>query len=144
MFIGEHNHTLDDKNRLSLPAKFRKVFGKSVVVTHGLDNCLFVYTTKEWEVFVTTLGGLSMGQKNSRSFSRFLLGSAVEVDIDSAGRILLPDFLRSFANLKQKVTVVGVGNRAELWSDGAWKKYKLEIEKSADVLAEQLGNIGMI
>lgn len=144
MLIGEYNHTLDDKKRLSLPSKFRKELGKEVVITHGLDHCLFVYSKSEWKNFSDKLGTLSMGQADARSFTRFILGSAVETEVDSAGRVLIPDFLKDFAKLGSKVVVAGIGNRAELWDEKVWKAYKREVEKKADLLAEKLGDIGMI
>lgn len=144
MLIGEHKHTLDTKKRLSLPSKFRKELGKTVVVTRGLDTCIFVYSVKEWKKFSEKLGGLSMGQSDTRAFNRFILGGAVEVDIDSAGRILIPDFLKEFAELEQKVVVAGLSNRVELWSETKWTHYQSELEGKAGVLAEKLGEIGMI
>lgn len=144
MLIGEHTHTLDTKKRLSLPAKFRKELGKKVILTRGLDTCIFVYSQKEWKEFKEKLESLSMGQSGSRAFNRFILGGAVEVDIDSAGRVLVPDFLKDFAQLSSKVVVAGIGNRCELWDEELWNKYQLHIEKNADSLAEQLGDIGMI
>lgn len=144
MLIGEHRHTLDPKKRLSLPAKFRKELGKKVVLTRGLDACLFVYSVKEWEKFTEKLANLSMGQSDSRAFNRFLLGGAVETDIDSAGRILVPDFLKDFAGLEQKVIVAGLSNRVELWSEEKWEIYQKELEGQAGLLAEKLGDIGMI
>lgn len=144
MLLGEHLHTLDTKKRLSLPSKFRKELGNKVVVTHGLDHCLFIYSVSEWKKFSAKLSELSMGQGDSRSFTRFILGSAVEADVDKAGRILVPDFLKTFAKLKQKVVVVGIGNRVELWNETTWRQYKGELEKKADTLAEKLGEIGMI
>lgn len=144
MLIGEHKHTLDTKKRLSLPAKFRKELGKTVVITRGLDSSLFVYSTKEWKKFSERLGELSMGQSDTRSFNRFMLGGAVETDIDSAGRILIPDFLKDFANLQQKVMVIGLSNRVELWDENKWNTYQSELAGKADMLAEKLGEIGMI
>jgi len=144
MLIGEHIHTLDDKKRLSLPSKFRKELGKEVVITHGLDHCLFIYSKSEWKQFSKRLSDLSMGQKDSRSFTRFILGSAVESGVDKAGRILVPDFLKDFAKLGAKVVLVGIGSRVELWSEKEWKIYKKQIQKDADMLAEKLGDIGMI
>jgi len=144
MLIGEHLHTLDDKKRLSLPSKFRKELGKKVVITHGLDHCLFVYSEKEWQKFSEKLETLSMGQKDSRGFTRFILGSAVESEIDGVGRVLIPDFLKDFAQLSTRVIVIGIGNRVELWSEKEWKAYKRGVEMNADTLAEKLGNIGMI
>lgn len=144
MLIGEHQHTLDPKKRLSLPAKFRKELGKAVVITRGLDQCLFVYSVKEWKNFTEKLGTLSMGQADSRAFNRFLLGGAVETEIDTNGRILIPDFLKDFAKLNSKVIVAGMHNRVEIWNEDEWKKYTSRVEGKADQLAEKLGDIGMI
>jgi MraZ protein len=143
MLIGEYVHTLDPKKRISLPAKFRKQIGKKVVVTRGLDNCLFLYPVKEWSDISKKLSNLSMGQADTRSFNRFMLSGAVEVDVDSVGRILIPDFLKDFANLKTKVVLTGVHNRVELWNEKTWLDYKNRIEKQADILAEKLGEVGV-
>lgn len=144
MLIGEYTHTLDPKKRLSLPSKFRKEMGKNVVVTRGLDSCLFVYPMKQWEEISRKTADLSMGQADSRGFNRFLLSGAVETEVDSAGRILIPDFLKHFAGLKSKVVLAGVHNRVEVWDEKTWQQYKARIEKQADTLAEKLGEIGVI
>jgi len=144
MLIGEYIHTMDSKHRLSLPSKFRKELGKVVVVTRGFDHCLFIYSRNEWKKFTTSLGELSMGQSDSRALNRFLLGGAVEVEVDHSGRILVPDFLTSFAGLDEKVIVTGVNNRVELWDEKAWRTYTSTVEKQADALAERLGDIGMV
>ncbi len=144
MLIGEYTHTQDEKKRISLPAKFRKELGKKVVITHGLDNCLFLYTMKEWMVIADKLGNLSMGAADSRGFNRIMLAGAVEIDIDSNGRVLIPEFLREFAGLNSKVVFAGVHSRVEVWSEDKWKEYKKRILKSADQLAEKLGEIGVI
>lgn len=144
MLIGEYRHTIDPKKRLSLPAKFRQEMGKKVVITRGLENCLFVYPIKAWKEKAEKLLDLPMGQADSRGFSRFMLSGAVETEVDSLGRILVPDFLRDFGQLKGTVAVIGVGERAELWDEGAWDAYKGTIEKQADTLAEKLGSVGAI
>lgn len=144
MLVGQFTHTVDDKKRLSLPSKFRKELGKKIVITRGLDQCLFVYSIGEWERFSGQLAQLSMGQSESRAFNRFLLGGAVEVDVDASGRILIPDFLKDFADLKSKVIVTGVYNRVEIWNEKAWKAYTTQVEKQADSLAQKIGEIGMI
>jgi MraZ protein len=144
MLIGEYKHTLDDKKRLSLPVKFRSELGKKVVVTRGLEGCLFVYSQKEWSTISQQLGGLGMGQSSTRGFARFMLAGASEVDVDSAGRILIPDFLKAFADLKNKVVFAGVASRVEIWNERQWDAYTRRIEKEADVLAEQLGSVGAI
>lgn len=144
MLIGEYRHTLDDKKRISLPAKFRKEVGKNVVLTRGLDNCIFLYPQKEWAKITEKLAELSIGQAGSRGFNRFMLSGAVEANVDSAGRILIPDFLKDFAGLTGKVVLAGVYNRIEIWEEKAWSEYTKRIEKEADMLAEKLGDIGMI
>jgi MraZ protein len=144
MLIGEYTHSLDSKKRLSLPSKFRKEIGKKVVVTHGLDTCLFVYPMKTWESVSTKLAELSIGQSDTRGFSRFILAGAIESDVDSIGRILIPDFLKDFAALKNKVVITGVHNRIEIWNEKHWGEYKKRMEKQADVLAEKLGDIGVL
>lgn len=144
MLIGEHIHKLDEKRRVSLPAKFRKAMGKRVVITHGLDGCLSAYTTAEWQKISERLSELSMGRSNTRGFNRFMLSGATEVEIDSLGRILIPDYLANFAGLSEKVVIIGVHTRLEVWDEKKWKTYKKRIEGQADELAEKLGEIGMI
>lgn len=144
MLIGEYIHTLDEKNRLSLPSKFRKEMGKNLVVTPGLDNCLFVFTSKEWEVIARRLAENSMLQADNRSFNRYMFGGAQEVDVDSSGRILIPDFLKNRANLSSKIALIGVQNRIELWDEKIWNSYKEVVKGQADQLAEKLGGVGML
>lgn len=141
MLIGEYRHTIDDKNRLSLPAKFRKEMGKRVVVTPGLDSCLFIFTVDEWERISSRLSvsESSMLQADNRGFNRYLLGRAVEVEVDAVGRMLIPERLRSRANLEASVVFVGVKDRVELWNEAAWDAYVKEVEAKADQLAEKLG-----
>lgn len=144
MFLGEYLHTLDAKKRISLPVKFRKEVGKKIVVTRGLDNCLFVYSLKDWHKITEKLEGLSIAQSDQRGFNRFLLSGAVEVGVDSVGRILIPDYLKSFAGLKSRVVVAGVNDRIEIWNEKSWNEYKNRIEKQADQMAEKLGDLGVL
>jgi MraZ protein len=144
MLIGEYTHTIDDKNRISLPVRFRKEVGKKIVVTHGLDNCIFLYSMNEWKRVAEKLGGLGIGQSDTRGFNRFMLAGAVELDVDSIGRILIPDFLKKFADLKEKVVFAGVHSRVEIWNSTRWTEYKERVEKQADKLAEKLGEIGAL
>jgi MraZ protein len=144
MLIGEFTHTIDDKNRISLPAKFRKEMGNSLVITPGLDNCLFVFTKKEWAKISEKLSNFSMLSADNRSFNRFMFGGATEVSVDSIGRMLLPDFLKDRANLKSKAALVGVQNRLEIWNEKAWDEYKKRVASEADQLAEKLGGAGII
>jgi MraZ protein len=144
MLIGEYIHTIDNKNRVSLPAKFRKEMGKSLVVTPGLDNCLFIFTKKEWVKTSLKLSELSMLTSDNRSFNRFMFGGATEVDVDNIGRFLIPPFLKTRAGLSEKVALIGVQNRVEIWNEKAWANYKKVVEKQADSLAEKLGGIGIL
>ncbi len=144
MLIGEYKHTLDPKKRLSLPSKWRKELGKELVVTRGLDNCLFVYPLREWEKITEKIGQLPLGQADTRSFNRFFLSGAVEVEVDSVGRILVPDFLKDFATLNTNVVLAGIHNRIEIWDEEKWAEYKRKIELEADALAEKLGEIGVL
>jgi MraZ protein len=140
MFIGEYRHTLDAKNRLSLPAKFRKELGSSVIVTRGLDHCLFVYTKASWKKEAARIAGYSTGSAAGRGLSRLMLAGASEAEVDSAGRILIPDYLKSFATLSAKAVVAGVSDRVEIWDEDAWTTYTQNIERDADQFAETLGS----
>lgn len=144
MLIGEYTHTIDDKKRISLPIRFRKELGKKIVVTHGLDNCLFAYTLKEWEKISEKISELGMGQADKRGFNRFMLAGASLVDVDSVGRILIPEHLREFADVKEKVVFTGVYSRVEIWNEKRWSEYKQKVIKNADSMAEKLGDIGAI
>jgi len=144
MLIGEYTHTLDEKNRMSLPVKFRKEMGKSVVVAPGLDNCLSIYTVKEWQKISDKLSDASMLASDNRSFSRFMFGQAVVIDVDANGRILIPENLKTRSSLTSKVMVIGVQNRVEIWNEKAWNDYKKVVEGQADSLADKLGQIGVL
>ncbi len=144
MLIGEYKHTLDPKKRLSLPSKWRKELGKKLVITRGLDNCLFVYPLKEWQRISQKISELPLGQADTRGFNRFFLSGAVEAEVDSVGRILVPDFLKDFAVLDAKVVLAGIHDRVEIWDEKKWDEYKRRIELQADALAEKLGEIGVL
>jgi len=144
MFIGEYEHTLDEKKRVSLPKQFRSALGKKMVMTRGLDNCLFVYPRAQWEKVAAKLQSLSFAQADTRGFNRFILSGASEVEADGAGRILIPDHQKEFAGLKKNVVFAGVSDRVEVWDAEVWRAYKARIEKQADALAEKLGEIGIL
>ncbi|HEV7702287.1 MAG TPA: division/cell wall cluster transcriptional repressor MraZ [Candidatus Paceibacterota bacterium] len=143
MLIGEYTHTIDSKNRMSLPVKFRKVLGKIVIITPGLDNCLFVFTLAEWSKVSKKLGSgdeeLSFLKSDQRTFNRNMFGQAVDVEVDSIGRILIPDFLKELADLKNTGAIIGVQDRLEIWNDKVWQEYKKMAGKQAESLAEKLG-----
>ena len=142
MLIGEYKHSIDAKKRMAIPAKFRKELGKKAVITIGLDKCLVVYPLSEWQKLAEKLNALPMGQSDARRFARLMFGEASEVEIDSLGRILIPETLKNYAGLKNKVIITGVYNRLEIWNEESWQAYKNRLEKETDVLAEKLGEIG--
>jgi MraZ protein len=144
MLIGEYIHTIDAKKRLSLPSKFRKEIGKTVVVTRGLDSCLFMFPMSGWEKIAGKLAEFSVGQSGTRGIGRFLLSGAVEAEVDSAGRILLPEYLTEFAGLSGKVVLAGMLERVEIWDEKKWRDYTKHMEKEADTLAEKLGDLGVL
>ena len=143
MFIGEYSHTIDEKQRLAIPSKFRKELGKNAVITRGLDNCLFAFPEKEWSVLAQKLGNLPLGQGDARGFIRLMLAGAMDVSLDSLGRILVPDYLKEYASLKKQVIVTGVFNRLEVWDETLWKRYKGRSEKEIGNMAERLGELGV-
>ncbi len=144
MLIGEYIHTIDEKNRMSLPSKFRKELGKKIIITPGLEQCLFIFTEKEWKKVSRKLSGseseLSFLKADQRSFNRYMFGRAAEVEVDSIGRILIPEFLKDRIGLKNTATIIGVEDRVEVWNEKAWNEQKDVMEKRAEQLAEKLGN----
>ncbi|MBU1092263.1 division/cell wall cluster transcriptional repressor MraZ [Patescibacteria group bacterium] len=138
MFIGEYAHTIDEKNRLAVPIKFRKELDKGAIVTKGLEGCLFLYTLTEWQKLADKITQMPISQKAPRAFSRFILGGAMDVEIDKQGRIILPKYLIDFAKIKRNVIVAGLSNRLEIWDARAWEVYKKATEKDSEALAEQL------
>lgn len=144
LLIGEYEHTLDDKKRISLPKAFRSALGKRVVVTRGLDNCLFVYSRSAWDKMAEKLQSLSFVQTDTRGFNRFMLSGAAEVDVDGVGRILIPEHQKTFAGLKKNVVFAGISDRVEIWDAARWSAYKARIEKDAERMAKKLGEIGAL
>ena len=144
MFIGEYRHTFDAKNRISLPAKFRKELGTSVVVTRGLDHCLFIYPKAAWKKQAALFASQSTGSAAGRGLARLMLSGAAESDVDGSGRILVPDYFKSFAGLKEKSVVAGVADRIEVWDESVWSEYTLGIERDAEAFAEKLGERGSL
>ncbi len=143
MFIGEYQHTLDTKKRLAIPAKLRKELGERAILTRGLNSCLFIYSIQQWEKLTEKLAQLPTGQGDTRSFLRLLFSGAVEVDLDQLGRILVPDYLKTYAGLHTRVVVAGVFDRLEIWDEDRWNTYKAEVEKNTDMIAEKLGELGL-
>ncbi len=143
MFIGEYHHSLDEKGRLAIPVKFRNEFKQGAVVTRGLDNSLFLYTKKEWKKLAEKLAALPISQSKSRAFARLMLAGAMDVSLDKQGRIVLPDYLRSYAKINKKAVIAGLYNRLEIWSEENWESYRQGAEANSNDIAEALGELGV-
>lgn len=143
MFSGEFIYSIDEKKRLAVPAKFRQLLGKKAVITRGLDQCLFLYPLKEWKKLAQKIANLPLAQADARSFARLMLGGAMEVEFDSLGRILIPDYLKNYAGLKKRVVFVGLYDRIEIWDEIEFQKYKKKTEMAAGEIAERLKELGV-
>jgi len=144
LLIGEYEHTLDEKKRISLPKNFRTALGKKVVMTRGLDNCLVMFPTKAWAKMAEKLQSLSFVDADTRGFNRFMLSGAAEVEIDGVGRILIPEHQKAYAGLDRNVVFAGISDRVEIWDATRWNTYKEKIEKDAERMAAKLGEIGAL
>jgi MraZ protein len=136
MFTGEHTQKMDTKGRTIVPAKFREELGTSVVVTRGLDGCLFAYSKEAWEALEEKLSSLPFADKKVRDFNRFFLAGAFTLETDKLGRILMPPALRGFASLDKEVVWVGVGNRMEIWNIDKWNEQMFAYMEGDDVEAK--------
>jgi MraZ protein len=143
MLIGQYEHTIDNKKRLALPARFRGELGDKVVITSGIEKCLVVYTHKEWEVMSSKLSNLPISASEARSFTRVTLANAMEVALDKLGRILVPDYLKNYASLKKNVVICGLSNRLEIWDAEKWDVYRKDAEKGVEEIVSKLGNFGI-
>ncbi|MBU2578829.1 division/cell wall cluster transcriptional repressor MraZ [Patescibacteria group bacterium] len=143
MFLGEYNYKIDEKKRLAIPVRFRKLLGKKAVITRGLDNCLFLYPLDEWQKLAEKLSKLPLSQADARGFVRLMLAGAMEVDFDRLGRILIPDYLKNYAFLKKKVVIAGLYNRAEIWDESKWQEYQKKTEAGVGDMAERLKELGI-
>jgi len=143
MFIGEYNHTIDDKGRLAIPVKFRGDLAHGAVVTRGLDASLFLFPKEEWDKLAEKLASLPLGQSNSRAFARLMLAGAMDVEVDKQGRFILPEYLRQYAGMTRSVVVAGLYNRLELWDAEKWAAYKKATEADVGTIAEKLGELGV-
>lgn len=140
MFMGEYSHTIDAKGRLIMPAKFREELGSHCVVTRGLEGCLSVYTMDAWLTLANSMKKLKASKESVRAFKRFLFGSAAEVEFDKQGRILLPPTLRTYAKLTKDVTVLGTGDKVEIWDAAAYEAYAASIVPDIEDIAETLND----
>jgi MraZ protein len=141
--MGEYQHSIDEKGRLIVPAKFREGLGSDFVVTRGLDHCLFVYPRKEWETLEAKLKSLPLTSADARAFVRFFFSGATECDLDKQGRILIPGPLREYGTLARDCVVIGVSNRVEIWAKDAWESYSADAADSFAAIAEKLTDLNL-
>lgn len=138
MLTGEYRHTIDHKGRLIIPSKLRNEFNDSVVITRGLDGCLFVYDLKTWDSIIAKLNTLSFTKKNVRSFVRFFTSGAITLEFDKQGRINIPNYLTNYASLSGDIIIIGVINRLEIWNLDNWNNYINNSVSSLSDISENL------
>lgn len=142
MFYGEYQHTLDRKGRLIIPSKFREVIKEHYIerffITRGLDKCLFMFPEEEWKLQEQKFKSMPFTKSESRRFNRFYFSGAGEIQPDRQGRILIPNYLKEYANIKKEVVIVGISNRIEIWSKERWMEFYKSSEESFEEIAERL------
>jgi len=138
---GECQHNIDAKGRMTVPVKFREDLGEKFAITKGLDNCLFVFNQKTWKELEEKINSLSLA--DSRDIKRLLIGSKEELEIDKQGRILIPANLRKFADLEKDVIFVGLGTRAEIWSQSKWDEINSKFMSKPDEVAAKMEALGI-
>jgi len=143
VFIGEYKHTIDPKNRMTIPSKFQGQLSEGAIITRGLDNCLFLFTNEEWKRVADQIKQQSFTTANARAFSRLMLAGAMDVKLDNQGRILIPGYLSDYGKLGSKVVVAGLYDRLEIWNEDAWEKYKKNTEANANDISEHMADLGI-
>lgn len=143
MFIGEYQHNIDNKGRLTMPSKFRDGLGQTFIITKGLDKCLFVFSLEEWNKFENKLKTLPISSKDARSFTRFFFAGAAECELDKQGRIMVPANLRNYAEISKETFVIGVSSRIEIWNEDNWNSYNNDDDLSYDSIAEKMTMLGI-
>ena len=139
MLLGEHEHSVDDKNRITLPAKFRAVFAAGVVLTRGMDGCLYAYRSEDWDHLVESrLAELDPLSKEGRRMQRFFFSGAIEAELDKQGRVMIPAALIQHGGLGRNVVIAGMRDHLEIWDSATWRKEMKEVEGSAEDVAERL------
>lgn len=138
MFMGEFLHNVDEKGRVIIPAKFRDELGSSFIITRGLDKSLFVYPLEEWKLIEQNLKSLPFTKADARKFTRFFFSGAIESEVDKQGRVIIPNNLRSYAELIKECVFIGVSNRVEIWGKEIWDSYYQDAEESFTEIAEKI------
>lgn len=140
MFMGEYHHSIDDKGRLIIPAKFRSELGDKFIITRGIENCLFAYPEKRWEEIVRKLESLPFTKKDARNFTRFFLSGATVAEFDKQGRVNITSPLINYAGIEKECIIIGTGDRLEIWSEDAWNSFFNSASINMSDIAENLFN----
>ena len=143
MFFGEFEHNIDDKGRLTIPAKFRDELAGGVVVTRGLDGCLWAYPRSEWEQLAERIAKMPTTNQAARNFARFMFSSASDSIPDRQGRVLLPQGLRNYAGINNEAIIIGVMNRVEIWQPDKWSSVFSKVEEDPEIIASQLEDLDL-
>ncbi len=143
MFLGEFEHTIDDKGRVAIPARFREELGEGMVLTRGFDQCLQAFPRQRWQDLAAKVSSLSLGSAEARNLRRILFANAAEVEVDRQGRILIPQNLREYAGLAEQVVITGMDTYFELWSSEGWAATLEQLDSNGASIAEQLAQLGI-
>ena len=138
MIMGEFHHNIDEKRRIIMPSKLREELGNTIIITRGLEECLFIYSKEEWSQIVTKLKTLPFTKKDARSFTRVFLSGATETEFDKQGRIKLPLPLTEYATLLKECVIIGVNDRVEIWSKDNWNAFMNKSKEELSDLADHL------
>jgi MraZ protein len=141
VFLGEYTHTLDEKGRLTLPARWREELGEEVVITRGLDPCLFVFPKSKFEIIAREYDRLGLGKSDARALSRFLFAKAIDDTPDKQGRIIIPPSLREFASINGEAVIVGANNRIEIWNALRYKELNAQLESNIGDMSERMADV---
>jgi MraZ protein len=138
LFLGEYEHSIDDKSRLAIPARFRAALEEGMYIARGLDRCLVIYDAERWRSLAERVDALDDWQVEARRIQRYFFTGAVQANPDKLGRVVIPQFLRTYAQLETEVVVVGVSHRIEVWSKSEWARERSQAERDSAELAEHL------
>lgn len=141
MLIGQYESKIGEKHQAALPKKFRDVLGEKLIITKGFENCLIIVSEENWKTLLEGTEGRPFTNKSARELQRFLLGNATDVELDSKGRFVLPEYLRKFASIDSEIIFAGIQRFVEVWDKGAWEKHQKELSKDIDFIADKLSSV---
>jgi MraZ protein len=143
VFLGEFEHSVDDKGRVAVPARFRDEVKGGLIVTRGFDHCLQAFPLATWQTLAQRISALSLGNEESRHLRRLLFSGAAEVELDRQGRILIPQGLRDYAGIGERAIIAGMNTYFELWSEAHWQSVLSALDSQSGLMAEQLADLGI-